>query len=177
VWHTYVYWARSALDPGTAHRSLMISKASTRLRRSTSQHLQALVFAAFVLEYRIKRIYEVLGLAVRKRDTLGLLLENFKHRIETATRLDNRGLVRLPREWTSIEKKLRQLSDLRNQIAHANYKKVLTILPSDSRRSRALARSCFNAVVDAIRVTNQAIAYDGRSAGEARRAYAKLKVK
>jgi hypothetical protein len=142
-----------------------------------SQHLQALVFAAFVLEYRIKRIYEVLGLAFRKRDTLGVLLGNFKRRVETGRRLNDQRQVRLPREWMSIEKKLSRLNKYRNQIAHANYNELLTVLPPDSRLSRALARSCFNAVVDAIRVTNRAIGYEDRSARDARRVYARLKVK
>jgi len=130
-----------------------------------------------MLEYRIKRIYEVLHLAYRKRDTLGVLLNNFKRRVETGRRFNDKRPVRLPPEWTTIEKKLLTLNTLRNNIAHANYKELQRLIPHDPRKSRAVARVSFNAVVDAIRVTNQAVGYENRTAREARRYFSRLKIK
>jgi len=178
LWNTYVFWARSVLDPSTSRRSgLLIARVSNRIRRSTSTHLQAIVFAAFALEYRIRRIYEVLGLAHRKRDTLGKLLSNFRRRVETADRLDGKGRVRLPAEWPSIEARLRRVNTLRNDIAHANYQDVLKLLPADARKSRAVARDCFNALVKAIQVTNRAVGYEHRSVREVNRDYRRLKIR
>jgi hypothetical protein len=177
LWNTYLFWARVVLDTSTTQRrGLVISRGSNRLPRSTSGHLQAIVFIAFALEYRIKRIYEELGLAHRKRDTLGVLLDNFRRRVETANRLDVTRQVRLPGEWASIEARLKRLNSLRNTIAHANYQQLVEILPQDARRSRALSRSYFNALVDMIRVTNKAIGYDSAPRREAQRYYRKLKI-
>jgi hypothetical protein len=139
--------------------------------------LQAILFVAFVLEYRIKRIYDVLGLGYRKRDTLGALLQNFCRRLETAMRLDDKGPIRLPAEWTTIENKLQRVKDLRNDIAHANYRSVTKILPKDARRSRVIARDSFNALIDAIRITNQAVGYEHRSAKQAKHDFSKLKIR
>jgi hypothetical protein len=176
-WHTYVFWARSSLDPSTSYkRALTISSASNRLQKSRSSHLQAVVFVAFALEYCLKRLYEESGVNYRRKDTLGPLLQNFKHRIETGTRIDGKGPIKLPTEWKSIEVRLHRVIQLRNVIAHPNYQRWQTVWPHDARRSRALARDAFNALVDMIRVTNRAIGYDSRSQREAKRYYSDLKV-
>jgi len=119
----------------------------------------------------------VLGLGYRNKDTLGALLQNFRRRVETSSRLDRRGPVRLPARWDSLEEKLKELNSLRNKIAHANYREVLSLVPTDPRRSRAVARRCFNALVDAIRVTNRPIGYEPLTTGEARRYYSRLKLR
>lgn len=177
LWHTYFSWPRAILSP-SAHLKLPTSPTFRRLPRSRAAHLQAIVFTAFALEYRIKRIYEVLHLSYRQKDTLGVLLTNFRRRVETAQRLDGKGLVHLPAEWASIEPRLQHLNTIRNQIAHANYRKLLQLLPRDSRQSRVVALRCFNALVDAIRVTNRAVGgYERLSKSDARRYYARLKIR
>ena len=176
LWNTYFSWARSVLDP--KRRQELARKAQfRRISRHKAAHLQAIVFAAFALEYRVKRIYKVLGLAHREKDTLGSLLSHFRHRVETAERLDGHGRVQLPAQWKSIEARLRELNRFRNSIAHANYQQVLDFLPNDARRSRAVARRCFNALVDAIHVTNKAIGYETLSESDATRYYRKLKIR
>ncbi len=177
LWHTYFWWPRAILSP-SAHRKLPTGPTFRRLPRSRTAHLQAIVFAAFALEYRIKRIYEVLHLSYREKDTLGVLLANFRRRVETARRLDGKGLVRLPAEWASIEPRLQHLNTIRNQIAHANYRKLLRLLPRDSRQSRGVALRCFNALIDAIRVTNRAVGgYEDLPTRDARGYYARLKIR
>jgi hypothetical protein len=177
LWNTYVFWARIVLDRSTTKkRDLNIAKGSNRLPTARSAHLQAIVFAAFALEYRIKRIFEELGLAHSKRDMLGVLLDNFRRRVETADRVDGRGRVQLPREWNSVEVRLKRLNSVRNAIAHANHEQLQNILPTETRRSRALARDCFNSLVDMIRITNEAIGYDSTSRRDAQRHYRRLKI-
>jgi hypothetical protein len=177
LWNTYLFWALSAASPDNSKVSgLVITKRANRIRNSTARNLQVILFAAFALEYRLKRIYEVLGLQVRRNDTLGALIRNFQKRMATARRPDGKGYVRLSSEWVSLEKRLLRLCQWRNAIAHANYKQVLTLLPSDSRKSRTQARDCYNAVVDTIRVTNRAIGYDSDSRREDRKYYARLRI-
>jgi hypothetical protein len=134
------------------------------------------VFVAFAVEYRLKRIYQELGLSYRKRDTLGTLLQNFKRRVETAKRTDGKGQVQLPPEWTSLEDRLRHLVELRNAVAHPDYQRLNNLWPQTTRRSLATARKCFNTLVDMIRVTNAAIGYDATTRREARRSYRRLKI-
>jgi hypothetical protein len=176
-WNTYLFWARVLLDPATPRRKfLVIGRASERLPRSRSAHLQSVIFVAFALEYRLKRVYEELGLSYRQKDTLGPLLQNFKRRVESAQRLDGSGQIRLPEEWTSIEPRLRNLIELRNAVAHPDYQRLDRIWPKAPGQSRATARKCFNALVDMIRVTNAAIGYDSTTRSEARRYFSRLKI-
>jgi hypothetical protein len=174
LWHTYFHWPRAVLSPASR---LSARPEFRRLSKARSGHLQAILFAAFALEYRVKRLYDVLKLRYREKDTLGALLGNFRRRLETSDRLDGQGPVRLPAEWARIERGLKELSWLRNQIAHANYKKVLSLLSTNARQSRAMARRCFNTLVDAIRVTNRAIGYETLAPREARRYYSRLKLR
>jgi hypothetical protein len=75
-----------------------------------------------------------------------------------------------------LEARLKDLSRLRNQIAHANYREVVSLLKLDRRRARTLALRSFNTLVDVIRVTNRAIGYEHLAPREARRYYSTLKV-
>jgi hypothetical protein len=177
LWNTYLFWAFSAASPARSRaRRLRITKRANRIKRSTERNLQAILFAAFAIEYRLKRIYEFLGLQVRRNDTLGALVTNFRQRMATAKRPDGKGHVKLPTEWTSIEKRLKDLCKWRNAIAHANYKEVLTLLPSDTRKSLRQARKYYNTVIDTIRVTNRAIGYEAAPKREDRKFYARLKI-
>ena len=177
LWNTYLFWARSAVAPTTfSITSLDISKPSRRVRATDARALHAIVFTAFTLEYRFKRVYEVLGLKSRNRDTLGTLITNFRRRIEAARRLDGSGLVKLPRGWGRIHTRLIALNNARNAIAHGNYADVLVKLSSRPRALPQLAQTSYNALVDVIRITNSAIGYDLRPAAEARQYYRQLKV-
>jgi hypothetical protein len=177
LWNTYLFWARGAVDPGTpSNRALDIAKQRRRVRATDARALQAILFTVFALEYRLKRIYEVLGLKPRKRDTLGTLINNFRHRVESARRLDRSGLVRLPPEWSRVHQRLSKLNDLRNAIAHGNYAKVIAEVSSRPRAMPRLARTSYNVLVDVIRITNNAIGYDLRTKREIVKYYRRLKV-
>lgn len=177
LWHTYMFWARAAVDPRTpSNRALDISRPRRRIRPTDARALQAILFTAFALEYRLKRIYEVLGLRSRRRDTLGTLIANFRRRIEAAARIDGAGAVRLPLDWSRVEKHLSKLNELRNAIAHGNYAKVIAEGSAKPRALPQIARSSYNVLVDAIRITNGAIGYDQRTRQEAVKYYRQLKV-
>lgn len=157
-------------------KALVISKRLNRIKDATARNHQVILFSAFALEYRFRRLYEILGIKAQKKDGLHALIQNFSNRVSTATHIDGKGPVRLSSEWTSIQKKLLQMNEWRNKIAHANYAKVLTLLSSDMRNSRREARACFNVLRDAIRVTNRAIGFDLDSARAGREYYARLRI-
>lgn len=177
LWNTYLFWARGTLDPTTRkNRSLDISKARQRIPASTATSLQIILFVAFALEYRLKRIYEVLDLGSRKRDGLGTLIQNFRRRLEVTPRLDDAGLIRLPPEWTRVQKRLEELNRLRNALVHGKYDEVLKSIAVEPRKMRQVARASYNALVDVIRITNQAIGYDTGKQRKTRAYYKQLKV-
>jgi hypothetical protein len=138
-----------------------------------SQALQAILFTAFALEYRIRRYFDVLHLSYRKRDTLGSLIQHFAPRVQAAKRLDNGQPIRLPTSWQRLERKLLDLNHVRNQVAHAKYAEIDKLL--GARPARIAARG-FNALIDFVRIVNAATGYDTEPPAVARRRYAPLKV-
>jgi hypothetical protein len=171
LWNTYMYWAHSSCS---APAGLDIYKKDRRLTQETAAALQTIVFSAFMLEYRLKRIADVRCFRFRKRDTLSKLIDNFQRHIELTNRIDNDEPVRLPDEWKRVKTQLDRLSKFRNDIAHANYAKVMDRL-SDGESLPKLAAELFDAVIDAIRITNRAIGYDPSSDAASDRYYDALK--
>src|SRR5262245_8188021 len=96
VWNTYLFWALEA-HGSPIPASLDIAKQENRLDARRAGGLQAIVLAAFVLEYRIKRVYDLQGVTYGPTDTLGALLKNFQSRLEATHRSDNGRRVRLPK--------------------------------------------------------------------------------
>jgi hypothetical protein len=130
------------------------------------------VFTAFALEYRIRRIFKVLGLSHRERDTLGSLVTSFKTRVERATRLDNKKPIRLPSSWARLQLRLKRLVAARNRIVHGNEAEVQQVLTT---RPRRVAARHFNTLVRFIETTNRAIGYDDPKRPERAR-YQQLRV-
>ena len=177
LWNTYLYWARGTLDPTTTKNHVLnISRQGQRIPASAATSLQIILFVSFALEYRLRRVYEVLGLRSRKRDGLGILIDNFRKRIEAMPRLDGAGLIRLPPEWARVQARLIELNRLRNALVHGNYASVLRETAVNPRKIRQKARASFNALVDTIRIINQAIGYDTGKQRKTRAYYQQLKV-
>jgi hypothetical protein len=177
LWRTYLYWARSHLDPKTRSNSqLYIAKASNRLGQPTSEALQAVILTAVALEYRLRRTLESLNLSVRKRDGLGVLLDTFKGRLESAYCFDNGHPIRLPPEWRQVHRRLKHLVEARNRIVHGKHLDLLREL-SNTRKARRRAASYFNALVDAMRIINEAIGRPAPSPPGARQYYKPLKLR
>jgi hypothetical protein len=175
LWNTYVYWARSELAPGSSNK-LDIGKVHNRITSTRAKAFRAIVFAAFVLEYRVKRIYEELGVTFHHKDTLGTLLKDFQKRVEAKARVDNGRPIQLPREWSGIYGRLTMLKQLRNEIAHAKYAQLRTRVGLSPRTLLRRAFSCYNSVIDAIRVTNIAIGYHTRASSVMRPYYRQLRL-
>jgi hypothetical protein len=176
LWNTYMHWARAAAAP-EIDPTLEISKAANRLPAAHAQALQAILFSAFVLEFRLKLVYDYLGIAFRKRDTLGSLLQHFRTRLEQTPRLDTGRPIRFPVEWGLVERRLRALVTLRNDIAHANQASVLLLLGKSTTSLKVEARRSFNAVVDAIRIIHRATGNESMSLSETRTHYRRLSIR
>jgi len=175
LWHTYLFWARAAIDPQTSSNTqLEIAQAKNRLNERQGMALQAIVFSAFALEFRMRRLLEDLGAPIRRRDTLGRLLDVFRLRLEAVNQMGSTQRIQLPPEWHRLERRLKRLSNLRNRIAHANYCEVKQLL---RQRPREVAASSFNAVVDFIRITNAAVGYDKDPPARRRARIVALRVK
>src|SRR5438034_7375534 len=82
VWHTYLHWARSSFP--AMDTALDIAQPQNRLMAEQDRALRAILFTAFALEYRLKRTFEYLGIAFRRRDTLGALVGCCRQRVEQA---------------------------------------------------------------------------------------------
>ena len=149
-----MFLARLSCDPKTlTDRKLEIRKRSRRMKASAERFLQAIVFIAFAVESRLKFVYAELGIAHRRRDTLGVVIKTFRHRVETALRLDGKGSVHLPAEWGRIEKTLTNINNARNERCPASYQsgapgEIRTTPPwlnvTSSRSRRASCPACGN---------------------------------
>ena len=159
LWHTYVWWARlqiAAPDP-----RVIVDAPANRIDPALSRALQTVVFSAFALEYRLRRVLEEMGQTVRPRTTLSQLLTLFWIRLGTVDRLDGSGKCAQPAGWNSCEGTLKSLGTLRNSIAHANYDEILKSLRGGDPTQ--LAKNYYNAVIEAIKLINIGTGYDTRS--------------
>ena len=130
LWHTYVFWAYAparslAGPPPQGKQPPHAADPNNRLRESLARALQTILFSSFVLDYRMRRVFEAFGLHLRPKTTLGPLLNCFWPRLAVVDRLDKNGKCLPPPEWSICEPDLQHLVRLRNDIAHANYKKTL----------------------------------------------------
>jgi hypothetical protein len=172
LWNTYIYWARNALPGPFEH--LSISEPIERLPQGDSDALQAILFTAFALEFRLRSVYEALGIHVRSGDGLSALLNNLHKRIDGQQGFTG-GIIALPAEWVEVRGRLQALLQLRNRIAHGNRRPVSELL--DDRASlRARAADGYNAFIDAVRIINKAIGYEWREGQELLTYYAALSV-
>jgi hypothetical protein len=139
--------------------------------------LSTVLLSSFMLEYRLRRVLEAMGVQLRQRTTLGPLLDLFWNRLARVPRLDGNGNCAQPSEWRRCERTLRDLVGLRNALAHADYKKTLAHF-GKTRRPGRTALKYDNAVVDAVRLINQGTGSDPqRNAGQRRAYFEPLKVR
>jgi hypothetical protein len=173
LWHSYLYWARERVRalsadpmvgaPATAASvdAAIVDDPHNRIDNSTGVALQALVFTAFALEYRLKRVLRAMGVSVPPKETLGPCLGNFWRRLAGVTRLDGTGPCRPPADWAKVEPLLRELRDRRNSLAHANYSETLSFLAASSDPAKEAIR-LYNGVVEAIKLINLGTGYETR---------------
>jgi hypothetical protein len=181
LWYTYLYWARDAayralkqapaLDP-----DVITDDPNRRVDGETAAALQSIIFAAFTLEYRLKRVLRVLQVSYPPKETLGPFLKQFWPRLGSATRFDGGGTCAAPQEWAALERDLNRLVAVRNDLAHANYHDALQFLSESNPSPAAEAARLFNSVVEAIKLINIATGYDTRGRAEIDTYFRPLKV-
>lgn len=118
--------------------------------------MQSIVGSAFAIEYRMKRVLEVLGVLRKERKSLNELLDCFWCWLSRIRRWDKADLCREPNEWSSLEQKLDELRKVRNDIVHSNREKVLAALGNDPLN---IARELYNTAVEAIKLVNWGTGY------------------
>jgi hypothetical protein len=178
LWHSYIYLAkRYAIASGgrTASSTPAIADdPSNRVGEPLVEALQTVLFSAFALEYRLKRVLIAMGQPPRQKDTLTPLFEGFWTTLSHVNRLDGKGRCAPPAEWASCEPTLKELISVRNQMAHANYKDVLEFLGRTDPLRRA--RRYYNTLVDAIMLINLGTGYETRPLYEVEDYFRPLKV-
>jgi hypothetical protein len=172
LWNTYVYWGRSSFKDPVDH--LDIADPNQRLPQREADALQAILFTAFSLEYRLRSVYESLGLAVRKRDGLAALLTNLQPRLEGKPGFTGKPIT-FPPEWVSVRARLQTLLEARNRIAHGNREPVSEMLRDTTRLWRT-ATDGHNAFIDAVRIISVSLGYDRRVGREQAQYYSRLQV-
>jgi len=180
LWHTYVFWARLSAKSLTKTKTLPAQAAiaddpGNRIDETLANALQTILFASFTIEYRMKRVFEEMGVVLRKGTTLDPLLKCFWKRLAAIERLDKQGKCQPPPDWKSCEPYLKRLVKLRNAIAHADYKSVLGFF-TDKSSAESLALQLYNSVVDAVKLINIGTGKDVRSRKEIDTYFEPLKV-
>jgi hypothetical protein len=170
LWNTYVFWAHEparslAGSPPQGKQSALADDPKNRVSESLAKALQTILFSSFVLDYRMRRVFEAVGIHLRPRTTLGPLLSCFWPRLAVIDRLDKNGKCLPPPEWSSCEPDLQHLVQLRNDIAHADYKATLQAF-SGGPTPDCVACQLYNSVVEAVKLINIGTGYDVRSRGD-----------
>lgn len=135
----------------------IIDDPNNRIPEEKDRALQAIIFTAFAIEYRLKRVLQCTGklrTTSKKEDSLKSLINGFWKRLSTAERFDGRGNCTRPEPsvWTPIQKKLLKLADLRDFIAHARYEDILSYCSEEPVEQRA--RDFYINIVEAIKIIN-----------------------
>ena len=138
--------------------------------------LQAVVFAAFALEYRLRTVYDALGLVPRDRDGLWDLASKLEQASRGRTGLNGKP-VKFSAEWRTVLPRINRLSELRNRIAHGKANKVGDLITDRSPSMKVQARRGYNSFIDAVRIINVAIGYEWRRGEDRRQYYAALRVR
>ena len=168
LWHTYVYWAKQqALQSIRARggpvkgQPAIADDPANRIDETLSEAIRTIVFASFMLEYRLRRVLAELDVTIQPKTTLGPLLNSFWSRLKETRRIEGEGCCCPPEEWKKCFPVLQRLVRLRNAIAHANYNETLQIFHATDD-SVAFALQHYNAVIDAIRLINVGTGNDTR---------------
>lgn len=78
IWNSYLCTARQAVDAGTlSDPSLEMSRDRARLPSAREDALEAIVFTAFALEYRIRHIFDALAWRLAPEIRLALWFSTF----------------------------------------------------------------------------------------------------
>lgn len=130
LWNTYVYWALEKARFGQAKdkttTQAIVDDPDNRIKDDISLALQIIIFSAFALEYRLKRVLIDRGVKGKSNGNLDPLLDIFWKELKKRNRWDKKGKCFKPTGWDNCEEDLRKLVKLRNKIVHANYLETLS---------------------------------------------------
>lgn len=178
LWQSYINLAkRHAITSGGRAASstpAIADDPSNRVGEPLAEALQTVLFSAFALEYRLKRVLIAMGQPPKQKHTLTPLFEGFWMALKHVDRLDGKGKCAPPAQWASCEPTLKELISVRNEMAHANYKEVLKFLGRTDPLRRA--RQYYNTLVDAIMLINLGTGYETRPLHEVEDYFRPLKV-
>ena len=160
LWFTYYHAASADLVRRHPGWEPAYVKASTDPNMMPDEEMLAairsIVFSAFVLEYRMKRACEVLGVKLRKKTMLNDLIDHFWDRVSGQTRLDLGGPCAEPADWRTVKPHLKHLCELRNSVAHGNRATLVAkLIPTPEEA----AKTAYNHLMDALRIMNVGIGY------------------
>lgn len=179
LWGTYVYWAlekaRFGQTEGKTTTPAGVDDSNNRVEDPLSFALQIIVFSAFALEYRLKRVLIYMHVEFGLKETLCPLLCKFWTRLSDKDRLDKKGKCSPPSEWNNYFEDLKQLVKLRNNIVHVNYSETFSFF-SGVENPLEMARKYYRSVVHAIRIINIGTGYETCSNEEAKKAFKPLLV-
>ncbi len=166
LWNTYVYWALEKARFGQAKGKIItpavVDDKKNRVGDSLSFALQIIIFSAFALEYRLKRVLIERGVKSKSKKTLKPLLDIFWKELKKKDRWDEEGKCFQPPEWNSCNKDLRKLVELRDKIVHANYLEIRSFF-SGTENSLETALRYYRSFIKAIGLISIGTGYGIRS--------------
>jgi hypothetical protein len=176
VWHSYMRIARDRVIASgavpSATRRPEICNQKLVWDKKAREAVQTIVFAAFILEARLKRVLNEMGRPPRKLDGLNNVLTNFWRALSTVKKIGREDACAPPPEWSQIEAQLNELRQLRNLMAHGNLSEVARRLRSQDAQKKA--RELYNAVMKAILLVNLGTGYETKSPKDAWQYFAPL---
>lgn len=126
LWFTYLYWGRERLQSNPS--GAMVDDPARRISDEESRALQAVVFSAFALEFRLKRVLTYCSASLKPNEGLKDVLKDFWERLIERPRVDGKGKIVGPVEWDNVVGLLNELADLRNNIAHSDLSATLAFI-------------------------------------------------
>lgn len=169
VWHSYM---RIARDRVIASGAVPLTKTPPEISNDklvwdekAREAVQTIVFSAFILEARLKRVLNEMGRPPRKLDGLNNVLTNFWKALSGVKKIGCDDICSPPPEWTQVEVQLSELRQFRNVMTHGNLSEVARRLQSQD--AQAKARDLYNAVMKAILLINLGTGYETKSPKDA----------
>ncbi len=157
LWFTYLSWPRELLKEYWPYDNAEVDDEKLRFDKKYSDSLQSILFSCMAMEYRIKRTFEYKGIDFRKGDTFGTLIRILPRRLESVTAERSKRECVMPTEWSALSKRLAHWVEVRNALAHGNYRRVLTLVPKG--KATAEAKECYNDMVELIEILNGTLEY------------------
>ncbi|MCC6150452.1 MAG: hypothetical protein IT461_09405 [Planctomycetes bacterium] len=134
--------------------------------------LQSIAFSALLIEYRMRRACEVIGVTLREDVSCRGLIQGFWSFVSQEPCWNGEGLCAKPAEWDNIRPHLEKLAQLRDDIVHVKWAVLLQKLGTDPLET---AKRFYNHVIDAMMWINIGTGYISAD-GDPRAYFPRLKL-